>query len=115
MREIKLFVNEYKTKYDDKTLSYTAGEICRNGAITNQQQGAEDTFAIGMPVYDESGKELGKLSIGLFENLNYHTPDTDLKIPAYSWRVDGYKSEVRKKIKTYYQLNHLPTNESLQE
>jgi hypothetical protein len=105
MEKIKLFIDEYKTKYDDKVLSYYAGEICEDGDITNQQKGAEDTFSIGMPIYDESGAELGRLSIGLFENLTYNTPDIDIKIPVYTWRVDGYKSDIRKKIKTYYQIN----------
>ena len=104
MENIKLFIKEYKTKYDDKTLSYNAGEICKDGDITNQQKGAEETFAIGMPVYDKYGNELGKLSIGLFKNLDYHAPDIDIKIPAYTWRVDGYKADSRKIIKTYYQL-----------
>lgn len=109
MENIKLFINEYKTKYDDKTLSYYAGEVCEDGDITNQQQGAEETFAIGMPVYDESGVELGKLSIGLFKSLNYNTPDIDFKIPVYTWRIDRYRSEVRKKIKTYYQVKGQPS------
>jgi len=100
---IKLFINEYKTKYDDKTLSYYAGEICEDGDITNQQAGAEETFSIGMPVYDTDNKEIGKLSIGLFDNLNY-SADLDIKIPVYTWRVDGYKGK-RKSIKTYYQVN----------
>jgi len=104
--KIKLFLEEYKTKYDEKTLAYKSGEICEDGDITNQQAGAEETFAIGMPVYDKEGKELGKLSIGLFENLNYNTPDLDFKIPVYTWRVEGYKGK-RQTIKTYYQLTRL--------
>ena len=100
--KIKTFIDEYKTKYDKNTLSYFAGEICEDGDITNQQKGAEDTFAIGMPVYDEQGKELGRLSIGLFDNLNY---SADIKIPVHTWRVDGYKGE-RKKIKTFYQISN---------
>jgi len=106
--EIKLFLEEYKTKYDKKTLAYKAGEICEDGDITNQQVGAEETFAIGMPVYDKEGKELGKLSIGLFENLNYNTPDLDFNIPVYTWRVEGYKGK-RQTIKTYYQINESTT------
>ena len=103
MRSIKLFINEYKTKYDEKTLSYSAGEICEDGDITNQQAGAEETFSIGMPVYDKEGNELGKLSVCLFENLNYNTPDINIKIPVSTWRVVGYKGK-RQTIKTFYQL-----------
>lgn len=109
MKQIKLFINEYKTKYDDQTLTYKAGEICEDGDITNQQKGAEDTFAIGMPIYDTDGKELGKLSIGLFNNFNYHTPDLDIEIPVFTWRIDGYKGE-RKIIKTFYQIKNNATN-----
>lgn len=104
MNTIKLFINEYNNKYDDKTLQYRAGEICEDGDITNQQLGAEETFAIGMPIYDEEGNELGKLSIGLFKNLNYSTPPT-ITIPVYTWRVDGYRAAKRKRIYTYYQHN----------
>lgn len=103
-KTIKCFIDEYKTQYDHKTLGYRAGEICEDGDITNQQQGAEDTFAIGMPVYDMQGNELGKLSIGLFRSLNYDTPDTSVSIPVYTWRVDGYKG-ARQSIKTFYQIN----------
>ena len=102
--KIKLFIDEYKTKYDEFTLSLSAGEICEDGDITNQTKGAEETFAIGMPVYDEQGNELGKLSVGLFDSLNYHAPDIKIKIPVYTWRIGGYKGE-RKRIKTFYQFN----------
>lgn len=100
--KIKTFIDEYKTEYDEKTLSYKAGEICEEGDITNQQAGAEETFAIGMPIYDVNGNEIGKLGIRLFENLNYHTPDFNIKIPVYFWFVENYKGK-RQTIKTYYQ------------
>lgn len=103
MGKIKLFISEYKTRYDEETLQYKAGEVCEDGDITNQQKGAEDTFAIGMPVYDTGGNELGRLSVGLFDNLDYSTPDLDIEIPVYTWRIDGYRGE-RKIIKTYYQI-----------
>lgn len=103
MKDIKIFINEYQTKYNPETLAYRAGEICEDGDITNQQFGAEETFAIGMPVYDKEGNELGRLSIGLLENLNYSMPeDVNLKIPVFAWRVDGYKGK-RQSIKTFYQ------------
>lgn len=106
MQHIKLFINEYKNKYDKQTLSYKAGEICEDGDITHQQKGAEETFSIGMPIYDKDGNELGRLSVGLLENLDYHTPDIDIEIPVYTWRVDGYKGK-RQTIKTFYQLDNL--------
>lgn len=103
-KEIKLFINEYNTKYNDKTLSYRAGEICEDGDITNQQAGAEETFSIGMPVYDSDNKEIGRLSIGLFDNLNY-SADLDIPIPVNTWRIDKYKGK-RQIIKTFYQVRN---------
>jgi hypothetical protein len=103
MRTIKLFVYEYDKKYTD-SLQYSAGEICENGDITNQKAGAEETFSIGMPVYDMDNNEIGKLSMCLFDNLNYSL-DLDIKIPVETWRVIGYKGK-RQNIKTFYQANN---------
>jgi len=102
MENIKLFIKEYKNKYDDKTLSYKAGYVYENGDISQQQRGAEETFSIGMPVYDENNNELGRLSIRLFKNLNYDAPGIDIKIPVESWMIDGYKGKAQP-IKTFYQ------------
>jgi hypothetical protein len=104
METIKQFIDEYKKDYSE-LLKYFAGEICENGEITNQQKGAEETFSVGMPVYDIDGKELGRLSIGLFSNLNYHTEG--IIIPVETWKVDNYKGK-RQKIKTFYQQNSSP-------
>lgn len=101
INNLKLFINEYKNKYDD-LLQYYAGVICEDGDITYQQAGAEETFSIGMPVYDMNNQEIGRLSVGLFDNLNY-LADLDIKIPVYTWRVVGYKGK-RQKIKTFYQV-----------
>ena len=101
---IKRFVDDCDTKYDDFTLSLSAGYIDEEGAICNEQMGAKDTFSIGMPVYAEDGNEIGRLSIGLLRNLNYYSRTEDaLKIPVEYWRVDGYTGDVQN-IKTYHQV-----------
>ena len=97
--KIKRFIDEYKNDYSE-SLKYLAGEICENGNITNQQNGAEETFSVGMPVYSADGDELGRLSIGLFDNLDYSTDG--IKIPVETWQVKGYKGK-RQKVKTFYQ------------
>jgi hypothetical protein len=101
---IKRFVYDLDRVCDDFTLGLDAGYIGKDGIIGQQQKGAEDTFSIGMPVYDKDNNEIGRLSIGLFKNLNYATrPDDGLDIPVEHWRVDGYTGEVQN-IKTYWQV-----------
>lgn len=109
-KSIKLFIYNHQIKYEDEVLAYSAGEVCQDGSITNQQIGAEETFAVGMPVYDEGNNELGRLSVGSFEHLNYHAPESDVSIPVHYWKIDGYKANERKKIKTYYQVKALLNN-----
>jgi len=104
-KTIKMFVTDKRPRYTDFQLNLSAGIIHENGEIDRQQRGAEETFSIGMPVYSESGEELGRLSIGLFENLNYSQEHFKGDIPVEYWRVDGYKGE-RQKIKTYWQVKN---------
>ena len=101
MKNIKRFIDEYKKDYSE-ALKYDAGEVCEDGDITNQQKGAEETFSVGMPVYSVNGEELGRLSIGLFTDLDYSTDG--IKIPVETWRINGYKGK-RQRIKTFYQKN----------
>lgn len=104
MKKILRFVDSHKNKYDDFTLSLSAGYIDDDGIISNQQKGIEDTFSIGMPVYSVSGEELGRLSIGLYKNLNYsEETEGGLNIPVMFWRIDGYRGKSQK-IKTYHQI-----------
>lgn len=100
---IKRFIDDFKNDYS-KNLKYSAGEICEDGDITNQQQGAENTFSIGMPIYSLDGVEIGKISMGLFHGFNYLRKAGEIDIPVETWRVEGYKGP-RQKIKTYYQIN----------
>jgi hypothetical protein len=103
-KTIKLFIQDCTTKYEDFNLSLRSGYIDEEGCICNAQMGALETFSVGMPVYGENGDEIGRLSIGLFKNLNYANDNIDLEIPVEYWKVDGYKGK-RQSIKTYHQMN----------
>lgn len=101
---IKRFVDDLESVHSDFTLKLSAGYIDTQGVICREQFGAKDTFSVGMPVYGEDDKMIGRLSIGLWENLNYATKTKDgLDIPAECWRVDGYTGK-RQDIKTYWQV-----------
>lgn len=100
---IKEFVYTHSDKPDEFTLGLSAGYIDEEGHICQQQMGAESTFAVGMPVYDEQYHTIGCLSIGLFKSLDYAEKTSDgLDIPVYFWKVEGYEGK-RQNIKTYYQ------------
>lgn len=102
--KLKRFIDNHDTKYDQFTLSLDAGSIGEDGIIGYQQLGILDTFSIGMPIYTYDNEYIGRLSVGLFKNLNYSKKTTDgLDIPVECWRVDGYKGKPQK-IKTYHQL-----------
>src|SRR5574344_323508 len=104
MKSLKRFVDTYNNNYDEFTLSLDAGSVDKDGCICNSQLGIQDTFAVGMPVYGEDGREIGRLSIGLFQNLNYSDrAKGELKIPVEFWKVEGYKSQYQK-IRTYHQM-----------
>lgn len=106
MSQVKLFIKDCLTKYGEFELGLRAGYIDEDGIICNGQMGAIDTFSVGMPVYSEDGVEIGKLSIGLWKNLNWSQDKVDFEIPAHHWRVDGYKGE-RQTVKTYHQVASL--------
>jgi hypothetical protein len=100
---VKCFVYTHEEKYSDFLLGLSAGYIDEEGRICNQQKGAEDTLAIGMPIYTEQYELIGNLSIGLWEHLDYAERTSDgQEIPVYHWKVDGYKGK-RQNVKTYYQ------------
>ena len=74
----------------DKHLHYNAGEVTENGRIGFYQQGARDTFFVGLPIYDLQNNKIGNLSY-VFED------------GWYWWQIVGYKGMV-KDIKTYWQV-----------
>lgn len=105
-KTIKRFVDDCKRrkKHSDFILSLSAGRVTSDGIVTGQQRGAEDTFSLGMPIYDEAGSFLGKLELGLFDNLNYSSKTKEgLDIPVEKWMIHGYSGE-SKKLKTYWQV-----------
>lgn len=105
---IKQFVRTHDDKYSDFILGLDAGYIDGEGHICQAQHGIQDTFAVGMPVYDTQEKLIGNLSIGLFEHLDYaERASNGMEIPVYYWRVDGYEGE-RQNIKTYHQVLAAP-------
>lgn len=108
MGKIKTFIDDCTTEYKEFELSLRAGYIDEDGIICNAQMGAIDTFSVGMPVYDDDGVELGRLSIGLWKNLDWAQDKIDIKIPAHYWRVDGYKGK-KQTVKTWHQLKQQQT------
>lgn len=104
MSSIKTFIDDCKTEYKDFNLSLRAGYIDEQGVICNAQQGALDTFSVGMPVYSEDGVELGRLSIGLWKSLDWSQDKVGMEIPVHHWRVDNYKGK-QQTVKTYHQIN----------
>jgi len=106
---IKRFVDDCNTEYPEFNLSLSGGYIDEEGIICNAQYGALDTFSIGMPIYTEDGEEIGRLSIGLFKNLDYAKKAGELDIPVEYWLVNDYSGK-RQSIKTYWQITTPPNN-----
>ena len=103
MGKIKRFIDDCLTEYGDFDLSLRAGYIDEDGCICNAQVGALKTFSVGMPIYGDDDVEIGRLSIGLFKNLNWSNDKIDLEIPVDFWKVEGYKGK-RQNVRTYHQL-----------
>jgi len=78
--------------------NYYSGHVSRNDYeepgttyyVAYEQQGAADTFSVGMPVYDKEKNLMGFLGVGLWQNLNYAkgdmTPD-GVSIPVERWEI----------------------------
>lgn len=102
-KDIRRFVNYYNQMPSDFNLSLNAGDVNEDGNIVGGQYGAIDTFCIGMPMYDLSGKMLGRLELSLFDFLNYGTrTEEGIDIPVEHWIIRDYKGP-RQKVLTYYQ------------
>jgi hypothetical protein len=103
MGQLRRFIDCYDLIPSDFKLSLDAGYITTAGTIGGMQQGALETFAVGMPIYSLEGKYLGRLSIGLYDNLNYAKRTKEgIEIPVEEWKIEGYEGEWQK-ILTYYQ------------
>lgn len=75
----------------DRYLKCDTGMISEDGRIVYHRLGAEQTFFVGLPIYDLSNNELGVLS--------YICDDEGW----YWWKILGYKGK-KQEIKTYWQV-----------
>ena len=103
--EIKKFIKELKEnkKYNAK---YDAGwvyEYDDRFIIDRAQAGAEESFSIGQPVYDEEGNVMGFLGVTLFRNLNY-AKIKGIDIPVECWEICLPTKHCKnyKKVYTYW-------------
>lgn len=102
-KDIRRFVDYHNKIPSDFKLSLEAGNVDEDGDIDGGQYGAIDTFCIGMPMYDLSGRMVGRLELTLFDALNYTTrTEENMEIPVEKWRIKDYKGP-RQKVLTYYQ------------
>lgn len=100
--EIKRFIDTYKdenveTKYDSGRIWVSDGRYLINGAMV----GAEETFSVGQPVFNEEGDLLGYLSLYLLTNLDYATDGFDGRIPVEVWKVELPTIHCKHGIKVY--------------
>lgn len=102
MKIIKKFIYCYKdenveTKYDSGRLWETDDGFLINGAMV----GAEETFSVGQPVFNEDGDVLGYLGIALLRNLDYAADDFDGIIPCEVWKIERPTKHCKRGIKVY--------------
>ena len=103
------FIDQIKTGVDDKDLEYRAGQVRKNDngdwLLSNFQYGAERTFSIGQPVYDNVGGLLGYLGIGVFKFLDYSGSEK-VRVPVEYWRICLPTERCKEGVNayTYWQL-----------
>lgn len=100
-------IQKFVDKCNEKMATqYDAGKVLNNGngfIIGFQTKGAEETFSVGQPIYDDDNNLMGYLGIGLYEHLDYAT---DIRIPCEHWKIclpTKYCIE-GKHVNTYYQM-----------
>jgi len=101
-------VYKFISQGSEQDTEFDAGIVLRDGGefiIGYEMKGAENTFSIGQPVYDEDLNIMGWLGIGLFDALDYAT-DKDVRIPCEYWKIclPTKYCEVGKKVYTYWQM-----------
>lgn len=104
---IKKFIDHYKDDVPVDALKYHAGNVVDDEYgfhIGWEQYGAQETFSVGQPVYDEHGNIMGYLGIGLYSNLDYST-DGGIRIPSEYWQIclPTQHCKAGKKVFTYWQ------------
>ena len=102
MKIIKRFIDCYKdenveTKFDSGKVWETNYGFLINGAML----GAEQTFSIGQPVFNEDGDVLGYLGITILEYLHYIADDFDGIIPCEAWKIEQPTNHCKQGIKVY--------------
>ena len=102
---MNMFINQYRSK--DMNSPYHAGVVAlkagKHYSIYNATSGAEDTFSIGQPVYDEDLNLMGYLGIGLYTSLDY---SVDIRIPVEYWEICLPTEHCKegKRVITYWQM-----------
>jgi len=72
------------------SLQYFGGKFAHNNSeyiIGYSQKGAEDTFSICQPMFDEDNNLLGYLGIGMYSHLDYSDHPHKLNVPVYYWKI----------------------------
>ena len=88
-KEIGKFINQIEcenveTKYNSGVVTCVNGEYL----IGYEQLGARDAFTVGQPVYDENGRVMGYLGVGLYEYLDYvGSYAISPRIPVEYWKI----------------------------
>lgn len=111
---LPVFVQEIDRQFSDFQLGLSAGVVypeskdifghTEQGQIGFEKMGAQDTFAIGMPMFSQEGEYLGRLGIGFYKDLPWFQRDGRGKeIPAHYWKIEGYKGDKSQQPLTYYQ------------
>lgn len=112
---IKRFIEHYKDDVPESALQYEAGKVVADKYgfhIGWEQYGAQETFSVGQPVYDEYGNIMGYLGIGLFSSLDYST-DRKIRIPVSFWQIclPTQHCKAGKKVFTYWQNKKMAESE----
>ena len=111
---LPIFVYEKDREFSEFQLGLSAGKVypriksgfddTERGQIGYEKAGAQETFAIGMPMFSQKGEFLGRLGIGFYNNLPWAERDgIGKEIPVHYWKIEGYNSDEIQEPLTYYQ------------
>ena len=92
----------------ENSLQYSAGTIHSNDGdyiLGYSQKGAEDTFSICQPMFDENNNLIGYLGIDMYRSLDYTHRPHGVDIPCYYWKICNPTKYCKVGIKafTYWQ------------
>lgn len=106
---IRKFIDDYKANdFDTQYDAGTVAEYYGGYLISGQTMGAEETFSVGQPVYDEKYNLMGYLGIDLLRYLDYGSLTEKMpRIPVECWTIclPTEHCQSGKKVKTYWQYN----------